>query len=83
MKGVRKIWRWFPAMVVLGFGVFFGNPPTSEGQSAAIEPKADRILKEMSDYLGGLEQFRVQIGAKGAVRQSGGAIDTPARQTAS
>lgn len=60
MKGVRRICRWFLAMMVLGFGIFFGYPPSSEGQSAAIEPKADKILKKMSDYLGGLEQFSLQ-----------------------
>jgi len=40
--------------------VICGLPPNSNGQSAAIDPKADKLLKEMSDYLGGLEQFSVQ-----------------------
>jgi hypothetical protein len=32
----------------------------SHGQSAAIDPKADQLLRKMSDYLGGLKQFSVQ-----------------------
>ena len=35
-------------------------PTDSRAQSAAIEPKADQLLRKMSDYLGGLQQFRVQ-----------------------
>jgi hypothetical protein len=35
-------------------------PTYSQGQSAAIEPKADQLLRKMSDYLGGLKQFSVQ-----------------------
>jgi hypothetical protein len=40
--------------------VVAGLPTYSHGQSAAIDPKADQLLRKMSDYLTGLEQFSFQ-----------------------
>jgi hypothetical protein len=40
--------------------VVAGLPAYSHGQSAAIEPKADQLLRKMSDYLAGLKEFSVQ-----------------------
>lgn len=48
------------AMAVLTFAAMFMLPAHSEGLSHAVEPKADGLLRKMSVYLAGLEQFSVQ-----------------------
>jgi hypothetical protein len=60
MKDLIRNGRWILATAVLSFAVVSGLSSKGIGQAAEIEPKADRILKRMSDYLGSLEQFRVQ-----------------------
>ena len=45
---------------VVTFAGMMGLTAESQGQSATIEPKADRLLRKMSAYLAGLEQFSVQ-----------------------
>jgi hypothetical protein len=58
MRNVDRFSRLFLVMVVLV--VLAGLPVSSHGQSAAIDPKADQILRKMSDYVAGLEQFSLQ-----------------------
>ena len=60
MKNVGKHCMLIVMMIVLGFALIVGLPAHSRGQSFAIELKADQILKKMSAYLAGLEQFSVQ-----------------------
>ena len=60
MRNVGRNWRLCLVIIVLAFAVTAGLPAHSRGQSDAIEPKADELLRKMSDYLAGLEQFSVQ-----------------------
>lgn len=60
MRNVGRNWRLCLVIIVLAFAVTAGLPAHSRGQSGAIEPKADELLRKMSDYLAGLEQFSVQ-----------------------
>jgi hypothetical protein len=56
-------------------------PAYSQGQFSAVEPKASQLLRKMSDYLAGLEQFSVQTeNALDVVLRSGEKIqfNTPA-----
>jgi len=57
MRNVERFSRLFLVMVVLVFLV--GLPIPSHGQSSAIDPKADQILRKMCDYVAGLKQFSV------------------------
>jgi len=54
-KYLRSFWVIMAASMVTA-----GIPTYSQGQSGAIDPKADQLLRKMSDYVGGLEQFSVQ-----------------------
>ncbi len=47
-------------VTVLALLVMTGLPADSSAQSAAVDPRADQLLRKMSDYLGGLQQFSVQ-----------------------
>src|SRR3990172_2697515 len=60
MRDVNRHVSLFVVMVILVFIVIIGLPTHSHGDSAGIEPKADQILRKMSDYLAKLKQFRVQ-----------------------
>ena len=60
MKKDSMVSRSFLVMIVFALAVIAGLPSYSQGQPAAIDPKADQILRKMSDYLGSLEQFSVQ-----------------------
>ena len=57
MKNNSIVSRLFLVMVVLV--VLAGLPISSHGQSSAIDPKADQILRKMCDYVAGLKQFSV------------------------
>ena len=81
MKKDSKVSKSFLLMIVFAMAVMAGIPTYSQGQSAAIDPKADQLLRKMSDYLGGLEQFSVQTeNTLEVVLRSGEKIqyDTPA-----
>ncbi len=39
----------------------FGTPAVSEEEPTDIEPKADKVIKQLSDYLQGLDSFRVDV----------------------
>ena len=61
MRNVSRFSRLsFVMVMVFALIGIAGLPTYSRGQSAAIDPKADQILRKMSDYLGNLEQFSVQ-----------------------
>ena len=60
MRYVGKNGKWLFMTVIMTFAVMIGLPSHSQGQSAAVEPKADQLLRKMSTYLAGLEQFSVQ-----------------------
>jgi hypothetical protein len=47
-------------MIAWALVLVTGSPAYSQGQFSAVEPKASQLLRKMSDYLGGLEQFSVQ-----------------------
>jgi len=80
MRNVGRFSKSF--LVIVGaLMVMASFPAHSQGQSAAIDPKADQLLRKMSDYLGGLEQFSVQTeNTLEVVLRSGEKIqfDTPA-----
>jgi hypothetical protein len=59
MRNVSRFSRWFLVMVVFGLAVIAGLPTYSQGQTAAVEPRADQMLRKMSDYLADLKQFSV------------------------
>lgn len=60
MRGVNRHSSLFVVIVVLVLIVITGLSTHSYGDSAGIEPKADQILRKMSDYLAKLKQFSVQ-----------------------
>src|SRR3972149_7121314 len=60
MRGVNRHSGLFVVIGVLVLIVITGLSTHSYGDSAGIEPKADQILRKMSDYLANLKQFRVQ-----------------------
>src|SRR3989304_1877313 len=60
MRYVNRHSSLFVVMVVLVLIVITGLSTHSYSNSAGIEPKADQILRKMSDYLANLKQFRVQ-----------------------
>lgn len=60
MRKVSTVWRSVLVITVFALAVIAGVPAYSQGQSPGIEPEADRVLRKMSDYLGGLEQFSVK-----------------------
>jgi len=59
MKSVGKNGKLLLMAAVLTFAVIAGLPAYSHGQFSAVEPKADQLLRKMSTYLAGLEQFSV------------------------
>jgi hypothetical protein len=60
MRNDGKSWKLLLMTAVVTFAVMVGLTTYSEGQSTAIEPKADQLLRKMSSYLAGLEQFSIQ-----------------------
>jgi hypothetical protein len=81
MRKVSRLSRLFLVEIVFVLAVIAGLAPHSHGQSAAIEPGADQILRKMSEFLAGLEQFSVQTeNTLEVILRSGQKIqyDTPA-----
>jgi hypothetical protein len=60
MKPFKRGGKLILAVAVLTFAAMSMLPAHSEGQSPAVEPKADELLRKMSAYLAGLEQFSAQ-----------------------
>ena len=60
MRDVNRHSSLFVVMVVLVLIAITGLPLFSYAGSAGIEPKADQMLRKMSDYLANLKQFGVQ-----------------------
>lgn len=60
MRDVNRHSSLFVVIVVLVLIVITGLSTRSYGDPADIEPKADQMLRKMSDYLAKLKQFRVQ-----------------------
>jgi hypothetical protein len=60
MRNDGRSWKLLLMTAVVTFAVMVGLTTYSEGQSTAIEPKADQLLRKMSSYLAGLEQFSIQ-----------------------
>lgn len=59
MRNFSTFWRSVSVIPFLASALIAGVPAYSQGQTPGIEPKADQILRKMSDYLGSLEQFGV------------------------
>jgi hypothetical protein len=59
MGNVSRHSKWF-FVTMAALAVTMGFSTYSHGQSAAIEPRADQLLRKMSDYLASLKQFSVQ-----------------------
>jgi hypothetical protein len=60
MRNVSRVSRLFFIMTAFAMIGIAGLPASSQGQTATIDPRADQILRKMSDYLTGLKQFSVQ-----------------------
>jgi len=60
MRRSGKIVNLFCLVAVLVIALVASLPADGRAQSAVIEPKADQLLRKMSDYMGGLQQFSVQ-----------------------
>jgi hypothetical protein len=45
------------AVMAIGTLALAASPPSVQAQEPTIEPEATRLLKRMTDYLGGLESF--------------------------
>jgi hypothetical protein len=61
MRNVRRFSKWsFIMMAMVVWTVIMGFSTYSQGQSTAVEPRADQLLRKMSNYLGGIQQFSVQ-----------------------
>ena len=60
MRNVSRFSRLSFIVTIAALTVIMGFSTYSQGQSTAIDPKADQLLRKMSDYLAGLEQFSVQ-----------------------
>ena len=60
MQSDSKNWKLLLIMALMTFAVIAILPSYSNGQSSAIDPQADQLLRKMSDYMAGLEQFSVQ-----------------------
>jgi hypothetical protein len=60
MKNIRKPGGLPLMMAAFVLVLITGFPAYGQGQFSAVEPKASQLLRKMSDYLGGLEQFSVQ-----------------------
>jgi hypothetical protein len=81
MRNTCKPLKLFLMMAALGLVLIAGSPAYSQGQFSAVEPKASQLLRKMSDYLAGLEQFSVQTeNALDVILRSGEKIqfDSPA-----
>jgi hypothetical protein len=81
MRKVGRRGEMLLVMIALAFVLITELPAYSQGQFSAIEPKATQVLRKMSDYLAGLEQFSVQTeNALEVVLRSGEKIqfDSPA-----
>lgn len=61
MRQVSRCWKLcFIMVAAFALAMVTGLPTYSHGQSAKIDPKTDQLLRKMSNYLGGLQQFSVQ-----------------------
>ena len=60
MGNTRECRKLFSLLTVCLSAAIVGLPALGHGQAPAIEEKADRLLRQMSDYLAGLKQFQVQ-----------------------
>lgn len=60
MRNDGRSWKLLLMTAVVTFAVMVGLTTHSEGQPTAIEPKADQLLRKMSSYLAGLDQFSLQ-----------------------
>jgi len=60
MSPIKKNHRFIWMVIVFTVMVNIGLSGHSQGHPAAIEPKADQLLQQMSDYLASLKQFGVK-----------------------
>jgi hypothetical protein len=60
MRHVNGFSTWLIVGAVVVGSALLGSPAQSRAASASIESKADRILQNMSRYLSGIDQFKVQ-----------------------
>ena len=59
MKYSSRFSRGFLALLLMTSAVGFGWPVAVEAQAPGVEPQADKLLRRMTDYIGGLRQFSV------------------------
>src|SRR4249920_36730 len=57
MNGVYCFTRRIVSVVALAMLVLAGWPQPGHAQPAGIDPQAEKLLKRMSDYLAGRQQF--------------------------
>jgi len=60
MKGLNRFGRGFVSAVVFAMVMLVGWCQAAEPQPAGIDPQAEKLLKRMSDYLAGRQQFSLK-----------------------
>ncbi len=55
-----KLMRTYPLGLAALVALLSALPGAAEDKAPPIEPKADKVLKQMSDYLAGLKQFTLE-----------------------
>ena len=60
MNEVSYFARRIVSVVALTMLVSAGWPPLGHAQPAGIDPQAEKVLRRMSDYLAGRQQFTVK-----------------------
>ena len=60
MNQLHYFARRIASIVALAMLVFAGWPPTGHAQPTGMEPQAEKLLRRMSDYLAGRQQFTVR-----------------------
>src|SRR5215467_13548708 len=60
MNGFCDFMRRTGPLIVLAMLLFGASPPPGRAQTAGIDPQAEKLLRRMSDYLAGRQQFSLK-----------------------
>jgi len=60
MNGLYYFARWFVSVMALAMLVLAGWPSAGHAQPTGIDPGAEKLLRRMSDYLAGRQQFSLK-----------------------
>jgi hypothetical protein len=60
VKKFSRLSKWFFVVLALALAGAMNFPTQSHAQTPAVQPEADQLLRKMSDFLAGLEQFSIQ-----------------------